>query len=332
MSDETLLALKSLGKLGLIAKRFWKFLLPVLPFLILPMCSMGSITTDSTNPPYTEQEIRIFQDISTEKEVFFVDLMIYHYTIDQGDITYTNIRNIAKKFKYTVEGKVPIVDENGNPVLDENGQIAYETEKDENGNVKVDSSGKPIYKTQEEERTYTLDEVLNKTSMTSEEIEAALALAATWSIKFGETSIIRDLPEGYVVPNSNFIWPTPGLDAVTSLYGPRWGAFHYGVDIAGQNAFGSPVVATASGTVKEVKYVPGAPAGMYITISHDDGYQSRYLHLSAVNVIKGQKVEKGQVIGGVGNTGRSTGPHLHFELSRNGRIFDPLPYIASTMP
>ena len=98
---------------------------------------------------------------------------------------------------------------------------------------------------------------------------------------------------------------------------------HPGFDLAA--ATGTPVCAAAAGTVSHA-----GPAGTYgnlVTIRHDNGYETRYAHLSAVNINPGERVEVGQLIGKVGTTGYSTGPHLHFEVRHDGKTIDPAPLL-----
>ncbi len=100
--------------------------------------------------------------------------------------------------------------------------------------------------------------------------------------------------------------------------------FHYGADLAAVT--GTKVCSVADGTVSETGY--GSINGNYIKIAHADGYVSHYTHLHSIHVKKGEKVGMGEYIGTVGSTGYSTGPHLHFELRRNGSVLDPFAYFA----
>ncbi|CAH0535678.1 Murein DD-endopeptidase MepM [Vibrio stylophorae] len=95
---------------------------------------------------------------------------------------------------------------------------------------------------------------------------------------------------------------------------------HNGVDFAA--ATGTPVLSTGDGVVKMVRNHPYA--GKYVVIQHGGKYMTRYLHLSRIKVVKGQRVVRGQVIGLAGATGRVTGPHIHYELHINGRPVNPL--------
>ncbi len=148
---------------------------------------------------------------------------------------------------------------------------------------------------------------------------------------------------GNVVYNGeNFIWPTPTISRISSYFGSRWGRAHNGVDIS-NGTYGAKVVAIADGLVttysnsckhnygkKPLKTCCGSGYGNYITINHGtkDGktYVAYYAHLGSIVVSKGQTVKKGQIVGYVGSTGRSTGAHLHFGISVNGGWKDPMSF------
>ena len=113
--------------------------------------------------------------------------------------------------------------------------------------------------------------------------------------------------------------------ALSSVFGPRlspWTGqteFHSGLDLA--TPMGTPVKATAAGTVKVAGAAEGYGVAVYV--DHGHGFESRYGHLQKVSVERGQRVERGEVVGLSGNTGRSTGPHLHYEVLVDGRPVDP---------
>lgn len=115
----------------------------------------------------------------------------------------------------------------------------------------------------------------------------------------------------------------PARGSISSGYGMRWGRRHTGIDIAAP--YGSAVKASDGGTVIWVGYEGGY--GKLIKIDHGANFVSYYGHLSSYKVKVGQKVYKGQVIGAVGNTGNSTGPHLHFEIRKNGVVQNPTKYL-----
>ncbi len=113
------------------------------------------------------------------------------------------------------------------------------------------------------------------------------------------------------------IWPTRG--SVTSEYGNRWGRLHAGIDIA--TSIGTPIWAAKGGTVIFAGTMDGY--GNAVVIDHGDGLSTLYGHQSRLAAGDGDRVSQGQVIGYVGNTGRSTGPHLHFETRYGGSARNP---------
>ena len=117
---------------------------------------------------------------------------------------------------------------------------------------------------------------------------------------------------------NSFVLPAQGHHS--SGFGMHWGRMHNGIDIA--NATGTPIVASKSGRVVFAGWDEGY--GYYVEIQHDDSSRARYAHLSKIMVKENQKIETAQRIGLMGSTGRSTGPHLHFEIiDRNGAHVDP---------
>jgi murein DD-endopeptidase MepM/ murein hydrolase activator NlpD len=100
---------------------------------------------------------------------------------------------------------------------------------------------------------------------------------------------------------------------------------HLGVDLAAPS--GSPIVATSDGIVGEADWRGGY--GLLVALEHGGGIETRYGHMSRLNVAAGQSVHKGDVIGFVGSTGLSTGPHLHYEVRVNGQPINPLPLLGS---
>ncbi|WP_338501219.1 M23 family metallopeptidase [Sphingomonas kaistensis] len=121
--------------------------------------------------------------------------------------------------------------------------------------------------------------------------------------------------------------------AFTSSFGVRsdpfgrGAAMHAGIDLAGP--VGTPIYATADGTITEVGYNNGG-YGNLIKVDHGRGIETRYGHLSAFSVRVGERVKRGQVIGRMGSTGRSTGSHLHYEVRIDGRAVNPIPFMRST--
>ena len=122
-----------------------------------------------------------------------------------------------------------------------------------------------------------------------------------------------------------FSFPVKGSYRSTSGFGPRWGRQHEGHDFAG--ARGTPIHATADGVVVHAGRQSGY--GNLIKIRHDFGFETRYAHLSKIRVQVGQRVSRGERIGDMGNTGRSTGTHLHYEVRVGGKAVNPMKYIKA---
>lgn len=133
------------------------------------------------------------------------------------------------------------------------------------------------------------------------------------------------------VTSKGFKWPAPGIARITSRFGPRVSPGgigsnnHKGIDIG--TPVGSKIIAARAGTVIHADNGYNGGYGKLIKIKHDDGYETRYAHLSSISVKKGQKVSIGQEIAKSGNTGNSTGPHLHFEIRLNGVPKNPANYV-----
>ena len=144
------------------------------------------------------------------------------------------------------------------------------------------------------------------------------ALAA--KIRSAQSSAVVPGPTG--APSAaGFIWPVHGV--LTSGFGWRWGRMHEGIDLAVSN--GTPVVAAAAGTVIVAGWMGGY--GNLVVVDHGGGIATAYGHNTSVTVGVGQQVAQGQLIAYSGNTGHSTGPHVHFEVRVGGVPVDPLGYL-----
>ena len=139
---------------------------------------------------------------------------------------------------------------------------------------------------------------------------------------------IRSAQSAAIVPGptgqpsaAGFIWPVHGV--LTSGFGWRWGRMHEGIDLA--VPMGTPVVAAATGTVIVAGWLGGY--GNLVVVDHGNGVATAYGHNTSVTVGAGQSVAQGQLIAYSGNTGHSTGPHVHFEVRINGSPVDPLGYL-----
>lgn len=131
-------------------------------------------------------------------------------------------------------------------------------------------------------------------------------------------AITRPAPAVFSGGSGQFIWPTNG--AITQY--PIW--YHMALDIANPAAPG--IMAADDGVVTLVRYLK-YDYGQHVIITHGNGYSTLYGHLSEIYVKQGDQVKRGQVIGRMGSTGRSTGTHLHFEIRKNGVAQNPLPYL-----
>lgn len=153
----------------------------------------------------------------------------------------------------------------------------------------------------------------------------------TFALNIGQNLIIPDgvMPEAkaivYSTPvmtggggNGQFAWPVGGL--ITQY--PVW--YHNALDVADPSA---PGIAAAGGGIVSVPAFMRYGYGNYIIIDHGNGLSTLYAHLSEIYVSSGQSVGRGQIIGRMGSTGRSTGTHLHFEVRQNGIIVNPLPFL-----
>ncbi len=130
------------------------------------------------------------------------------------------------------------------------------------------------------------------------------------------------------------MWPVPGYSQISSVFGWRFNNtdFHTGIDITGSGVHGAKVVAANTGTVVFTKTCPyngyAYGYGTYVIVDHGGGISTLYAHLSNITVQKGDIVAMGEQIGNVGNTGWSTGAHLHFEVRVDGSAVNPISYIT----
>lgn len=174
-----------------------------------------------------------------------------------------------------------------------------------------------------------LEDQLDEYAAAIDEFEAKIQAEAAAAAKNNNSSASQSPSySGGAKPNAGgWVWPCPGFYYISSYVGPRWGRTHNGLDIAGGSIYGKPIVAARAGTVIDAGWNSGG-YGNYVMINHGDGFITIYGHMSSVAAYNGQSVSAGQVIGYVGNSGRSTGPHLHFEVRLNGSVEDPLDYVS----
>ena len=172
------------------------------------------------------------------------------------------------------------------------------------------------------EKSTTLASIQSDRRSTLAEIDALEQQSAALAARIREAQRQSSAP-AIVSPSGSgvFGWPVSG--PVTSGYGMRWGRMHEGIDIAVGE--GTPVHAAAAGSVIYAGWMGGY--GNLVVVDHGNGLSTAYAHNSSLAVSVGQQVAAGEVVSYSGNTGNSTGPHVHFEVRVNGSAVDPLGYL-----
>jgi murein DD-endopeptidase MepM/ murein hydrolase activator NlpD len=162
-----------------------------------------------------------------------------------------------------------------------------------------------------------LDHVIGNTSSLQQSIKS---LENSWREQY---EWLSQLPTGSPIQNQLGLSSNFGtrLDPFTNLL-----AQHPGIDFSAPS--GTPIIASGNGTVTSLGY--DAAYGNYLMISHSDGFVSKYAHARKIHVRQGQAVKRGQIIAEVGSTGRSTGPHLHYEITHNGKHVNPMQFLISS--
>ena len=205
-------------------------------------------------------------------------------------------------------------------------EIAEQKRINDETNAKLDSQKSTLSKKQEETQ-----DTINSLENNQAEIQKLIKEIEKNERELTE-QIAAKLDATMVYAGGQLAPPVAGHYGVSSLFGWRMGPttkvreMHYGLDISG-GINGKPALAANSGKVIIASY--GKLNGNYVAIDHGGKITTQYMHLSSYIVKAGQDVERGQVIGYVGSTGNSTGPHLHFEVSENGVRKDPLDYLPN---
>ena len=164
----------------------------------------------------------------------------------------------------------------------------------------------------------SLDQLSAEERADAEEIDALQQASADLAAKIRAAQAHSTVQH---VSGAGFVWPVSA--PITSPFGWRWGRMHEGSDLGA--AYGSPIAAAAAGVVIYAGWEGGY--GNLVVIDHGGGLATAYGHQSRIAVSLGESVAQGQIIGYVGSTGHSTGPHLHFEVRVNGEAVDPLGYL-----
>lgn len=163
-----------------------------------------------------------------------------------------------------------------------------------------------------------------------EEYEAMEAEMAEMDAKI--TEMIQALKAQSIVGTGSYIWPLPGYSAGTRTFGTQFHPIdkvwktHSGQDIGAP--MNTTIIAADSGTVSIAANGWNGGYGNYVIINHGNGRATLYAHMNSIAVTAGSKITQGDVVGYVGTTGKSTGPHLHFEVRVNGACVDPMQYFA----
>ncbi|MGF7046310.1 septal ring factor EnvC (AmiA/AmiB activator) [Paenibacillus sp. DS2015] len=170
-------------------------------------------------------------------------------------------------------------------------------------------------------------EVLDLTQETKDDFELMRKLLDTMENHIPNT-LEKAKETQEMISGTPDAWPTVSK-VLTSSFGYRTdpftgkAAFHAGIDIGGQT--GDPIYAAGAGQVLSAE--ESGARGLYIVIQHPEGLQTSYMHMSHLKVSPGDLVSKGEIIGEMGSTGRSTGAHLHFQVIKQDEVVNPLPYI-----
>jgi len=170
----------------------------------------------------------------------------------------------------------------------------------------------------------TLSETVEIQKLKTALDQSVSSLEEIGQILDSQKSLLSDIPT---------MWPLKGVQGyVTAVFGPsihpytgQW-YLHKGVDLA--YGFGVPIIATANGKVVEADYDDGY--GNYVKIRHKYGFYTKYGHMQRTYVQAGQEISQGDVLGTMGSTGISTGPHLHYEVHIGSQVVDPVKYINMT--
>ena len=196
--------------------------------------------------------------------------------------------------------------------------------------LKASQSTKQGYMNELTSEQKALQDKLDQFEKDKQDIQRELADLARKEAASGGTTIIQGSPSQY-----GYIFPVAGL-GLSNINNKNYPSYrgHTGVDV-NINVIGKSVVAVKSGTVVTSKALRSSNGnyrsyGEYVVINHHDGTMTLYAHMlsGSRKVVEGQSVSQGQVIGTVGSTGNSSGPHLHFEVRRNGVCVNPLPYLG----
>ncbi len=225
--------------------------------------------------------------------------------------------NIKAGMKIKVEQPSPLLSVRSVQTLAMTEGVPYEVEK-----IKDDTiyEGKSVITQKGKEGTAKVVARVTKVNGVQTEKDVLESETLTKPVKQIEKVGTKKRPP--TTGSGSFIRPTYG--SLSSRYGSRWNRSHTGVDIAG--SYNSDIKASDGGVVTYASWMSGY--GNYVVIDHENGYETAYGHCASLDVKVGDRVAKGEVIAKMGNTGRSTGTHLHFEVRKNGKFVNPLEYVG----
>ncbi|MFW5694395.1 MAG: peptidoglycan DD-metalloendopeptidase family protein [Alkalispirochaeta sp.] len=268
------------------------------------------MTTSSLAP--VRNEYAVIGEVAGVDPAQFARLEVSEYTVQSGD----TLGEIASEYDLTMDTLISF-----NQIEDVRRLQVGDTFQIPNrdGLLYTVKGGDSLDSIAREHDT-TVNELLDANDLRSQTVEVG-------QVVFVPGARLNATERGIIL-GELFAWPAEGVfssgfgmrsDPFTGL--PR---FHNGIDLAGP--IGSPIRAAASGRVVHVESQIGN-YGRFVIVRHPDGFQTLYAHLQDFGVRNGQSVSRGQRLGTMGNTGRSTGPHLHFSVIHNGRFVNPLRYL-----
>ncbi|PRX65058.1 murein DD-endopeptidase MepM/ murein hydrolase activator NlpD [Cohnella sp. SGD-V74] len=292
---------------------------------IVESIAFEKVTVDPSELLTENQLLRVLRG-SNEKNIIYqvkagdcISCLAQKFNISQKDILANNpwIKNdfigIGDELDLTVNRALLSVrtEEISNETVSiPNGvQVTYD-ESMRRGTSKVINPGKP-----------GLKKITINTIKVNGELVDEVLVGAEVIIKPIEKQIVQGSKVIPGIGTGSFGWPIV-KPQITSEYGKRWGRQHEGIDTVSTNR---NIFAADSGKV--IYAAKNSGYGNHIIIDHQNGYQTLYAHLSKINVKRGDLIEKGDVIGIMGNTGRSTGVHLHFEVEKNNKQQNPMKFL-----
>lgn len=264
------------------------------------------------------------QGKASEIELFLNSKTFYDY-VTKAEIVSQIAENDQEIINEYVDQK--------NLIEDRKKEIEQKKSENEAAKDKLDSKKKTL-SAKQAASDKIIDEMNSDEEATKRAVKAAEAAEAELQAEIKAALAVSS--NSNIVDTGDFRWPLSGkFNNITSEFGyrthPVTGVYklHTGVDIASSGINGTAIYAAKGGTVIKAGYNRGY--GNYVLIDHGGGYATLYGHASVLNVSAGQAVTKGDVIGKVGSSGYSTGPHLHFEIIKNGEYTNPLDYFRGVM-